>query len=62
MAKEFINGIHYYIEDTKVVFKEQWHLDRGYCCGNKCRHCPYTPKHKEGTTEVGSKNKKQDIK
>lgn len=20
-------------------------LARGYCCGNKCRHCPYEPKH-----------------
>jgi len=18
-------------------------LDRGYCCGNGCRHCPYPP-------------------
>ena len=20
-------------------------LNRGYCCGNKCLNCPYTPKH-----------------
>jgi hypothetical protein len=20
-------------------------LSRGYCCGNKCKNCPYTPKH-----------------
>lgn len=22
-------------------------LSRGYCCGNKCKNCPYTPKHKK---------------
>jgi hypothetical protein len=22
-------------------------LNRGYCCGNKCKNCPYTPKHKK---------------
>ncbi|KAJ1822041.1 hypothetical protein LPJ56_000973 [Coemansia sp. RSA 2599] len=24
-----------------TAFTELSHLDRGYCCGNKCRHCPY---------------------
>ncbi|MBT9554500.1 MAG: hypothetical protein IV100_00670 [Myxococcales bacterium] len=23
------------------VFTEQSHLDRGYCCGSGCRHCPF---------------------
>lgn len=46
--KEFIGGIHYYLENGKVVFTEKYHVDRGQCCGSKCRHCPYTPKHKKG--------------
>ncbi|MCG9881787.1 MAG: DUF5522 domain-containing protein [Bacteroidia bacterium] len=24
-----------------MVFTEAFHLQRGYCCGNGCRHCPY---------------------
>ncbi|MFK7953861.1 MAG: DUF5522 domain-containing protein [Ekhidna sp.] len=27
-----------------MVFTEQFHLKRGFCCGNACLHCPY--KHK----------------
>lgn len=30
-----------YREGDAVVFTEQFHLRRGYCCGNGCRHCPY---------------------
>lgn len=33
--------IHYYFENGLMVFTEAWHLKRGYCCGNGCRHCPY---------------------
>lgn len=31
----------YYNEQGYKVFTEKYHLDRGYCCGNGCRHCPY---------------------
>ncbi|WP_424417537.1 DUF5522 domain-containing protein [Oceanisphaera sp.] len=31
----------YYIENGFWVFTEKYHLDRGYCCGNGCLHCPY---------------------
>ncbi len=31
----------YYIENNKYVFTEKYHLKRGNCCGNFCRHCPY---------------------
>ncbi|NJO25361.1 MAG: hypothetical protein HC867_05650 [Bacteroidia bacterium] len=35
-------GIHYYInEDGYVVLTEQYHLEKGFCCGMGCRHCPY---------------------
>ena len=36
---------HYYIEKNGlIVFTEKYHLDRGYCCHNGCRHCPYKKK------------------
>jgi len=28
-------------EDGFTVFTAQFLLDRGYCCGYGCRHCPY---------------------
>ena len=41
MKHEFIKDIHYYLEGDKVIFTEAYHLQRGECCNNKCRHCPY---------------------
>jgi hypothetical protein len=31
----------YYFEDGRMVFTATYHLRRGYCCGSRCRHCPY---------------------
>ena len=39
---QWIEGIHYYInEEGFVVLTEKYHLERGYCCGNGCLHCPF---------------------
>lgn len=39
-------GVKYtYEENGQTVFTEAYHLRRGYCCGNKCRHCPFWPKY-----------------
>jgi hypothetical protein len=34
-------GDFYYNEQGYMVFTEQYHLKRGFCCGSKCKHCPY---------------------
>jgi hypothetical protein len=34
-------GDYYFTEDGYLVFTAQYLLRRGYCCGNRCRHCPY---------------------
>lgn len=40
--KELIDGIDYYINpEGYVVLTAKYHLDRGYCCGNGCLHCPF---------------------
>ena len=40
--KELIENIDYYIsEDGYVVLTEKYHLDKGFCCGNGCLHCPF---------------------
>lgn len=31
----------YFNEDGLLVFTRTYHLKRGYCCKNKCKHCPY---------------------
>jgi len=33
--------VHYYMENGFMVFTEAYHLARGRCCGNACRHCPF---------------------
>ena len=40
--KELIEGIDFYYNETGLmVLTEKYHLDRGYCCGSGCRHCPF---------------------
>lgn len=42
MAEALVEGIDfYYNEDGYVVLTEAYHLKKGYCCGNGCKHCPY---------------------
>lgn len=37
-----VEGIDYYFEPGgRMVFTEEYHLRRGYCCNGRCRHCPY---------------------
>ncbi len=31
----------FYMENGLMVLTEAFHLKRGYCCKNGCRHCPY---------------------
>ncbi len=32
---------YYFSPEGYIVFTEKYHLKRGYCCQNSCRHCPY---------------------
>jgi Family of unknown function (DUF5522) len=36
-----VEGEDYYSEGAAIVFTSNYHLRRGYCCENTCRHCPY---------------------
>ncbi len=36
-----IEGEDFYREGAAVVFTARYHLRRGYCCENGCRHCPF---------------------
>lgn len=32
---------YYFNEDGLMVFTAAYHLKRGTCCKNKCKHCPW---------------------
>ena len=37
-----IEGEDFYFNGQGLmVLTEKFHLRRGYCCGNGCKHCPY---------------------
>ncbi|HTB52101.1 MAG TPA: DUF5522 domain-containing protein [Ferruginibacter sp.] len=42
MDTPLIKGEHfYYNEEGLIVFTALFHLNKGFCCGNGCKHCPY---------------------
>jgi biotin synthase-like enzyme len=48
-------GIDYYIEGKRIIFTALAHIKRGQCCGNMCRHCPFSPKHTKGKVVLAEK-------
>ena len=53
--KQFIENVDYYMEGERVIFTALFHIKRGQCCGNGCRHCPYEPKHTKGRVVLSEK-------
>lgn len=52
----FIEGIDYYVECGRWVFTAKYLQERGYCCKNGCRHCPYrTINDEDGKEPAGQK-------
>lgn len=49
----------YLSEEGFVVFTEAYHLKRGYCCMNNCKHCPYKNKTKEKINSTNNPNEKK---
>ena len=42
MKNELIEGRDYYYNERGfIVLTAIYHLEKGYCCGNGCKHCPY---------------------
>ena len=57
--RDFIKDVDYYLEDGFVIFTEKYHLEKGECCGNDCRHCPYEPQNIKGNKQVTESNKRE---
>jgi hypothetical protein len=57
MEKPLIENEDYYIEENgNYVFTAKYLKERGYCCENGCRHCPY----KKGDTTSETTDSKAD--
>ncbi len=48
-----VEGEDFYMDGEYLVFTAAYHRKRGYCCGSRCRHCPYSD---EAAAEPGSGN------
>jgi hypothetical protein len=43
----------FYKDDSgNIVMTEYFHMKRGKCCGNNCKHCPYEPLYQKGNTNL----------
>ncbi|HQV77393.1 MAG TPA: DUF5522 domain-containing protein [Chitinophagales bacterium] len=53
MEEKLIENIDYYInEQGYFVFTKAYHLKRGYCCGNDCKHCPWKDENINSNSEL----------
>lgn len=57
-----IKDIDYYVDESGyMVFTEKFLLERGYCCGNNCRHCPFLEKDKPVSMTEAPLNNKTEL-
>lgn len=42
MKKQLTEGVDFYYNELGyMVLTEAYHLEKGFCCGNGCLHCPF---------------------
>jgi hypothetical protein len=44
-----VEGEDYYLDHGLMVLTARYHLRRGYCCDQGCRHCPFEKLPKRST-------------
>lgn len=49
----------YYNEQGLMVLTRAYHLERGRCCGNGCRHCPFDYVNVRKTDKEASRKNKE---
>ena len=52
--KTLVEGLDYYFEGGLMVLTARFLRNRGYCCGNGCRHCPYSDEEREAQSRNSS--------
>jgi len=50
---ELVRGVDYVLSPEGYrIMTAKYLTDRGYCCGNGCKNCPYHPKANKGNTNL----------
>lgn len=44
---KLVENVDYYFENGLMVLTAHFLKNRGYCCNNGCRHCPYPKEDKK---------------
>ncbi|MEO6488502.1 MAG: DUF5522 domain-containing protein [Ferruginibacter sp.] len=65
MNIDLVEGDDFYFnEEGYIVLTEKYHLKKGSCCGNGCKHCPYNyeavPEPKRSTLLSIKKDEKRE--
>lgn len=50
--KTFVEGIDYYFENDLMILTARFLFERGYCCQNNCRNCPYKTRSDENLQQM----------
>jgi hypothetical protein len=49
MFKKELDPSEFYLSpEGYIIYTENYHLKRGYCCKNGCKHCPFGYNKKTG--------------
>jgi len=63
VSQQLIEGVHFYYDDSGLmVFTKVYHLEKGYCCGNGCRHCPFDFENVPEPRKSMLKNNQQEMR
>ena len=46
---QLVENEDYYLDHGLMVLTARYHVRRGYCCEQGCRHCPYTEEPKDNS-------------
>jgi len=46
---QLVENEDFYLDAGLMVLTARYHLRRGYCCEQGCRHCPYSEEPKENS-------------
>jgi len=56
MFKKELDPTEFYLSvEGYIIYTEKYHLKRGYCCKNGCKHCPFGYNKKTGKFDTEKK-------
>ncbi len=57
MFKKELDPSEFYLSpEGYIIYTEKYHLKRGYCCKNGCKHCPFGYNKKTGKFDKEKKD------